>query len=219
MHIAIKICGITNAADARTAVNAGADSIGLNFYPKSPRYLADATEIERIRLELPAHVQSVGVFVNETWAQACAIATQHRINIIQMHGDAHEPVSRFPFGRIDAFRVGDERDLKAIQDFLAKAADVNQLPSGIIVDANVPGQYGGTGHKPPWSLLADFRPGVKWLLAGGLVPENVAEAIRLVRPDGVDVASGVESAPGRKDADKLRRFIDNARNAASKLTR
>ena len=89
--------------------------------------------------------------------------------------------------------------------------------AAVLADAWVPGQYGGTGHLAPWRLLADFRPGVPLILAGGLTPENVAEAVRIVRPYAVDVASGVESSPGRKDPDKMRRFIDHARAAAESL--
>jgi phosphoribosylanthranilate isomerase len=104
--------------------------------------------------------------------------------------------------------------LQAITRYLDVCRLRGALPSAVLVDASVPGQYGGTGRQAPWHLLATFRPGVPLILAGGLTPDNVAEAVRLVRPYAVDVASGVESAPGHKDPDKVRRFIDKAREAA-----
>src|SRR5205814_5109867 len=109
---------------------------------------------------------------------------------------------------IPAFSVADAASLTAITTYLDLLASVGAAPAAILVDAHVPGLHGGTGQTAPWQLLADFRPGVPLILAGGLTPENVAEAIRIVRPYAVDVASGVESAPGKKDADKLRRFIE-----------
>src|SRR5205814_10530314 len=103
--------------------------------------------------------------------------------------------------------------LNDISRYLDVCRNTNRLPAAILLDAHVPGQYGGTGQKAPWHLLADFKPGVPVLLAGGLTPDNVAEAVRVVRPYAVDVASGVEARPGHKDEDKMRRFIANARGA------
>ena len=108
-------------------------------------------------------------------------------------------------------------DLQGIARYLDRCRSLELLPAAVLVDAHVSGQYGGTGQTLPWDLLADFRPGVPLILAGGLTPENVAEAVRLVRPYAVDVASGVELSPGRKDAEKMRRFIGSAREAAAKL--
>ena len=110
----------------------------------------------------------------------------------------------------------DRQSLQTIDAYLDACRQQRLLPAAILVDAHVAGQYAGTGRTAPWELLADYRPGVPLLLAGGLMPENVAEAVRLVRPYGVDVASGVESAPGRKDAEKMRRFLGNAREAAAR---
>ena len=115
---------------------------------------------------------------------------------------------------IPAFAVQDATSLLQITSHLEKWRSLGDVPAAILVDAHVPGQYGGTGQVAPWHLLVDFDPGVPLILAGGLTPENVAEAIRIVRPYAVDVASGVESSPGKKDPDKMRRFIDAVRESA-----
>jgi phosphoribosylanthranilate isomerase len=220
-HLRVKICGITNAEDARQAALLGADAIGLNFHPLSPRYVKPAAVAEILRA-LPLFVEAVGVFVRETVDEACSLAGPFgRLRTIQRHGDEHEPADIFPFRLIDAFRVGDVNDLRALETYLAKARSLAHLPDAILVDGHAPGQYGGTGKTVPWELLADFGgilasvgEEVPLILAGGLTPENVAEAVRIVRPYGVDVASGVESSPGKKDVEKIKRFIDNARAAA-----
>ncbi len=141
-----------------------------------------------------------------------------RINIIQWHGTKRELSDCFPYHLIAAFAVRDEASLQAIQRYLDACRGLGRLPAALLLDGHVPGQHGGTGQTAPWQLLASFRPGVPIILAGGLTADNVAEAIRLVRPYGVDVASGVENAPGRKDAEKMRRFLGNAREAAARLT-
>jgi phosphoribosylanthranilate isomerase len=119
-----------------------------------------------------------------------------------------------PFRWVVAFAVRDRQSLTAIDAYLDRCRQEGRLPDALLVDAHVPGEYGGTGQVAPWDLLAEYRPPVPLILAGGLTPENVAEAVRRVRPYGVDVASGVESSPGRKDAEKMRRFIAEARRAA-----
>ncbi len=139
--------------------------------------------------------------------QVCAIAYQLGLRCVQYLADESDTEDSFPFQRIAAFRVNDRSDLDQIDRYLAKCAGAGALPGAALVDAHVEGQFGGTGQTAPWELLANFRPRVPLILAGGLTPENVAEAIRMVRPYGVDVASGVESSPGRKDPDKVKRFI------------
>ena len=119
---------------------------------------------------------------------------------------------------ITAFGVKDRASLSEVNRYLDTARSGGRAPSAVLVDAQVPGQYGGTGQVAPWHLLAEFRPPEPVILAGGLTPDNVAEAIRLVRPYAVDVAGGGESAPGRKDPEKMRRFIGNAHEAAARLT-
>jgi phosphoribosylanthranilate isomerase len=212
-HLRIKICGVTTVGDALLAADLGADALGLNFYPPSPRCL-DLPTAARILGELPPFVQPVGVFVNEPLA---AIAERIRalvqLRTIQWYGDNHETASRTVHGLIAAFAVRDAASLTDITTYLDLCRAQGEVPVAVLVDAHVAGQHGGTGRTAPWDLLASFRPGVPVILAGGLTPDNVAEAVRRVRPWAVDVASGVESSPGRKDADKMRRFIANAREA------
>jgi len=215
-QLRIKICGVTSAADARQAALLGADAVGLNFFAQSPRYVAPAA-VESILRELPLFVDAVGVFVNERLHEACELAGRFgRIHTIQWHAEDREPDDPFPFRLIAAFPVADQQSLLAITRYLDQCRDVGHLPAAVLVDAQVPGRYGGTGQTAPWSLLADFRPPLPVILAGGLTPDNVAEAVRIVRPYGVDVASGVEISPGHKDPERMRRFIGNAREAANR---
>jgi phosphoribosylanthranilate isomerase len=215
-RLRIKVCGITTAADAGWAADLGADAIGLNFYPPSPRFVAPA-RVEPILQALPPFVEAVGLFVNQPLpAIVDALTPLGRIGTVQWHGDHPEPGDVSPRRLVVAFAVRDQQSLHAIAAYLDACRERQLLPAAILVDAHLAGLYGGTGHTAPWDLLADLRPGVPLLLAGGLTPENVAEAVSRVRPDGVDVASGVESSPGRKDPEKLRRFIGNAREAAAR---
>jgi phosphoribosylanthranilate isomerase len=217
MGVRIKICGITDEEDGRQAGLLGADAIGLNFYPRSPRYVSEE-KAARIIQRLPPLVEPVGLFVNEPLVE---IVEQVRrmgvIRTIQWHGDNHElPPTLYHF--IPAFQVHDAGGLAAVKRYLQNCRAAGRLPAALLIDGHVPGEYGGTGRTAPWKLLADFHPEVPVILAGGLTPDNVAEAIRLVGPYGVDVASGVESNPGKKDLEKVRRFIDCARNAECKKT-
>jgi phosphoribosylanthranilate isomerase len=159
----------------------------------------------------------VGVFVAQPFRQVCALAYQLGLRGVQWHGENRELADPFPFALIAAFRVRDRRSLAEIMAYLDMCGTFGQKPSAILVDAFVEGQHGGTGRTAPWDLIADFKPSVPLILAGGLTPENVGEAIRLVRPAGVDVASGVESSPGRKDPHKVRQFVASAREAAARL--
>ncbi|MBI2805697.1 MAG: phosphoribosylanthranilate isomerase [Planctomycetes bacterium] len=209
MAIRVKICGITNPTDAEEAAQLGVDMVGLNFFGPSPRCIDDSAA-RAILQALPAGVEPVALFVNEPLARA-----QHRANVlgigtVQVHGEQREilpPEMKW----IPAFSVREPVDLPEIVRYVELLIAANRTPHAILVDAHVPGLYGGTGQTAPWHLLADFKPGVPLILAGGLTPENVAEAIRIVQPQGVDVASGVESAPGKKDVDKMRRFIHAVR--------
>ena len=138
---------------------------------------------------------------------------------MQWYGEQRELSDAFPFSLIASFRVKDRKSLAEISTYLEMCRSFGNLPSAILVDAYVEGAMGGTGHKAPWDLLADFKPGVPLILAGGLTPENVGDAIRIVRPAGVDVASGVETSPGRKDPHKVKAFIASAREAACGIER
>jgi len=209
----IKICGITRPQDAQLAASAGADFLGLNFYPPSPRYIS-AANARQILADLPASARPVALFVQLRWKDAIAAAHALNIPTLQMHGDLREtPPPAIAF--LPAFPVKDAASLTRIREQLSVWHDAGISPLAILVDAHVPGLHGGTGTTAPWDLLADFDPGIPLVLAGGLTPENVGEAVRKVRPWGVDVASGVESSPGVKDAEKVRRFIENAKEALS----
>jgi phosphoribosylanthranilate isomerase len=215
-HLRVKICGITNEADGRAAALLGTDAVGLNFYPASPRYV-DPTTVVPILRELPPFVDAVGLFVNQPLRQVFQTINQlGRVRTIQWYGSNRELSDTFPFQLISCFPVRDSRSLYEITRYLEMCRGLNRLPAAVLVDAAVPGLHGGTGLAIPWEVLSEFRPGVPLILAGGLTPENVAEAVRVVRPYGVDVASGVELAPGRKDPEKVRRFLGNAREAAAK---
>ena len=214
MHsLRVKICGVTSPADVEACAAAGADAVGVNFHPGSKRYV-DPRASQPLLRSIPPLMAGVGVFVGLPIRQITALAYQLGLRGVQVHGDTREVADPFPFSLIAAFRVRDRQSLAAIDAYLEDCRATGQLPAAILVDAYVEGQEGGTGQTAPWDLLADYKPGVPLILAGGLTPDNVGEAIRVVRPDGVDVASGVESAPGKKDPDKVRRFVAAARAAA-----
>lgn len=212
----IKICGVTTPDDIRLCADAGADAVGINFHPGSPRYVDPRQATPLVRALSPL-MSAVGVFVDQPMRQMCAVAFQLGLRAVQHHGDKREVSDSFPFGFIPAFRVKDETSLAAIQQYLETCQAASCLPAAILVDAYVEGLHGGTGQTAPWQLLAEFKPVVPLILAGGLTPDNVADAIRVVRPAAVDVASGVEASPGKKDALKVRRFVANARQAAEQL--
>ena len=206
--IRVKICGITRWEDAALACELGAHSLGFNFYDKSPRAIAPAAAWDIIR-RLPPFVAPVGVFVNWESSTVLALAKALRLAAVQLHGDespacANECARYIPV--IKAFRVGDDFQLlqldryRSVSAFLFDAAPTSQSS----------GQFGGTGQATNWSLAREAAQTHKIILAGGLTPENVAEAIRSVRPYAVDVASGVESSPGIKDPAKLRDFFSAA---------
>ncbi|MBI4515576.1 MAG: phosphoribosylanthranilate isomerase [Deltaproteobacteria bacterium] len=201
--VKVKICGITNVADALHAAAAGAAAIGLNFYPPSPRCL-DPEAARAIVAALPPQVCAVGVFVNEARARVAEIARAVGLRALQFHGDESPADCRgWPLKVIKALRVRDAAALAA-----AAAYDVDF----VLLDAYVEGQAGGTGRRFAWELSAGCDRS-RLILAGGLTPENVAAAVRLVRPLAVDVASGVETRPGVKDPELVRRFIANAQTA------
>jgi phosphoribosylanthranilate isomerase len=213
----IKVCGLTREEDVRLAITCGADALGFNFHPQSPRYI-DPSACTPLLRALPPFVEAVGVFVDVP-LRGVFTTLNHlgRVRTAQWYGSQRELCDPFPFHLIQCFPLADAAGLQKITRYLDACRSIKQLPSAVLVDAQVPGQHGGTGQTVPWRLLADFQPGIPLILAGGLTPENVAEAVRLVRPYAVDVASGVERAPGQKDAEKMRRFIGNAREAAARL--
>jgi phosphoribosylanthranilate isomerase len=212
--VRIKICGVTTAEDARLAADAGADAVGLNFYAKSPRFVT-ATQASAIVRALPAFTAPVGVFVEMPLRQVCAMAYQLGLRAVQTYDSTPPTEDPFPFAHVPAFLVKEAADLNEIRRVITHLRALGRPPSAILIDARVEGQMGGTGHCAPWNLLVGFDPGVPVILAGGLTPENVSEAIALVRPWGVDVASGVESFPGRKDAEKVARFVKISQQAGA----
>jgi phosphoribosylanthranilate isomerase len=207
MTFLIKICGITRPEDAVTACEEGANAIGLNFWRGSKRFVEDSRAREILAAVAPG-VLKVGVFVNPHPLTVTESLTDLGIDVAQFHGDENPLAWNMLAGNqvIRAIRVFDESSLAA-------AAGWN--PRYFLYDSNAPG-YGGSGVQAPWHVVAAGarRP---FLLAGGLGPQNVAAAIQATRPEGVDVASGVESKPGIKSQSKLAAFIENARNAADKL--
>lgn len=208
--IRIKICGVTTPQDARFAAEAGADALGLNFYSQSPRFLTPDRAAEIVRA-LPPFTASVGVFVGMPMRQVCAISYQLGLRGVQTYNDDSPQDDPFPFAHIPAFRVSDSSELKRIRQFVEVATSLGRPPAAVLIDSRVEGQMGGSGHVAPWLLLAGFNPGVPLILAGGLTPENVADAIAIVKPWGVDVASGVELSPGLKDPAKVVGFIQAVR--------
>jgi phosphoribosylanthranilate isomerase len=217
MRLRIKVCGVTTVEDARAAAALGADAIGLNFYEGSKRHISPDAARPILR-ELPPFVEPVALYVNQPLSAVFhALNVLGRVRTFQWHGTPRELSDCYPFQMIAAFPVKDRAGLAEVTRYLDAARAVGRVPAAVLVDAHVPGQHGGTGRTAPWDLLVDFKPPEPLILAGGLTPENVAEAIHVVRPYAVDVASGVESAPGRKDAEKMRRFIGNAFEAAARL--
>ena len=195
----IKICGIKTVKDALAAMEAGADLIGFNFYPKSPRYIdvgicRDIMSVMRKH----GHVTYVGVFVNASVEEVYATIETCGLSLAQLHGDeTPEMLSALNGKAFKAFR-GIPSEITGYER--------NDAPA-LLVDAAVKGIYGGSGVTADWSASAELAKKYPLLLAGGLTPENVADAMRQVQPWGVDVASGVESAPGEKDAAKMIQFV------------
>ncbi len=196
----VKICGITRLEDARLAIELGADGLGFNFYPPSPRYVAPAAAREILR-QLPPLVMPVGVFADETdGARVAAVAREAGVAALQIHGP------RFPalssglegFWIIRAVAVRDSFKPEELKSLNA---------STFLLDSFDATLRGGTGKSFDWKLARDAARFGRIILAGGLTPENVTEAVREARPFAVDVASGVESAPGKKDPSKLRAFF------------
>jgi phosphoribosylanthranilate isomerase len=200
--VLVKICGITNAKDARAACDLGAHALGFNFYEKSPRVIAPAAAWAILR-KLPPLVATVGIFVNWKPAAVAALAQSLHLAAAQLHGDENpRDVNSCAkhLSVIKAFRVSNYFSLKTLAPFRAASAFLFDA-------AAATGQFGGTGGTTDWSVAHRAANSHRIILAGGLTPDNVAEAIRAVRPYAVDVASGVESRPGKKDPAKLRDFF------------
>lgn len=202
-RVRVKVCGITNLDDALAALEAGADALGFNFHAPSPRSLSPDAAAD-IVARLPGSTCTVGVFVNASRQDIERVAGRVGLTALQFHGDEDPEFCRsWPQKIIKALRVRDRSGAAAAR---AYAVDF------ILADAYVGDRFGGTGRRIALEYLEGFDRG-RLILAGGLTPENVTDAVRAVRPFGVDVASGIERAPGRKDWDLMRRFIAHAHAA------
>lgn len=202
MSVRVKICGVTRVEDARQAWAAGADALGLNFYPRSPRYVTAEVAAALARTRPPLG-SVVGVFVNEAADTIRTLVRECGLTAVQLHGDEPpEACSGYGVPIIKALRVRGPEDVERARSYVG-VGDV----AALLLDGAAPG-YGGGGVGFDWSLVARLvDAGVPVLVAGGLHPGNVQEAVRATRPYGVDVASGVEASPGIKDADAVRAFV------------
>jgi phosphoribosylanthranilate isomerase len=197
----VKICGVTRLEDALLAARLGADALGFNFWPGSKRHVTPAVA-QAIISRLPPFVTPVGVFVNQSEGEMRAIAAETGIQMFQLHGDEPpELCSRLPLPVVKAIPVDQVATLSRLLSYEVRAFLLDTPSRG----------YGGTGRPFDWSLAEGVSEVAPVILAGGLTPENVAEAVRAVRPWAVDVASGVESSPGVKDADRMSRFVNAVR--------
>ena len=198
----IKICGITNPIDALQAVDAGADALGFVFYKHSPRHVSPNV-VKSIVVDLPPFVLPIGVFVNEESGKVRTIMHDCGLALAQIHGDESAGYCE-ALGRpvLRGIQLRDHNTLVAMAEYKGRAR-----VRGFVLDAFSAGAYGGTGHTADWTLAAKAARSFSCLLAGGLTPGNVRDAIQTVRPYGVDVSSGVEAAPGKKDPAKVKAFI------------
>lgn len=201
--VKIKICGITNYKDAAAATDLGADLLGFNFYPKSPRYVS-MEDAKKIISKLPAHVDIAGVFVNAGFKEIRETISCCQLDWIQLHGDETPKFCQsfvsLNIKTMKAIRVKNSSDIKKADSYFTDA---------ILLDAFSPEQYGGTGRKFDWNIVGHISKRV--FLAGGINPENAAEAIA---PGvyGIDICSGVESEPGKKDHKKMKKLFENIRH-------
>jgi phosphoribosylanthranilate isomerase len=200
----VKICGITRLEDALAAARHGADALGFNFWPGSKRFIAPADAAAIVR-KLPPAVEAFGVFVNASREEILAAVAASGVGTAQLHGDEPPALcASLPLPVVKAIRVDGPSALAALAAYEVSA---------FLLDAAGPG-FGGSGRTLDWELAAEAARAARVFLAGGLTPENVGEAVSRVRPYGVDVASGVELMPGVKDEEKVRRFVQAAKEAA-----
>ncbi len=203
MQIKVKICGITNIDDAVAAVDFGADALGFVFFEKSPRYISHADAATIIK-KLPSFTTTIGVFVNVKPEQVEKIIDLTHIDAVQFHGNEPPEMCNISRRVIKAIRVKSLESLDPLINYKDKV-------SAFLLDTFTPDVLGGTGQIFNWDIAIYAKQFGKIILAGGLTPDNVAEAIRRVRPYGVDVSSGVESEKGKKDQRKMKLFIERAK--------
>jgi phosphoribosylanthranilate isomerase len=206
----IKICGIKDLKDAISAIEAGADMLGFNFYPKSPRYIekdicAEITSV--LKKEYP-QVKLIGVFVNSSVDEIKNILPTCSLDLAQLHGDE-------TFEMLNELRGKAFKAIRGVTDWEADKRMVTDLEPAFLIDAMVKGVYGGSGVKADWKMASELAKQYQFLLAGGLTPENVGDAVKQVKPWGVDVASGVETGVGQKDEAKMIEFVKAVRSVSS----
>lgn len=203
--VKVKICGITNLKDAEAALDFGADALGFVFYEGSPRFVSPENAAAIVG-SLPSFVVTVGVFVNERRQKIESILSSTGIDVVQLHGDETPDVCSFSRRVVKAIRVKSLESLVPLEEF-------RKLVSAFLLDAYTPDALGGTGRIFNWDVAVEAKQFGRIILAGGLTPENVAAAVGHVRPYAVDVSSGVELGKGKKDHEKMKRFIENAKAA------
>lgn len=210
----IKVCGITSAQDAQAVVAAGADAVGLNFYPRSVRYVEPGLARD-VRQAIPAGVLAVGLFVDAPAEAVCRTFDELDLGLVQLHGD-EPPDYLLQLGDrpvMKAFRVS-ANGLAPVRQYLCRCQELGHPPQLVLFDSMVAGAYGGSGMTGDWDAAAEYvrnGGGPPLVLAGGLNPDNVEQAIRVVGATAVDTASGVENAPGRKSSTKTVAFVKAAR--------
>jgi len=205
----VKICGITRLEDAEAAVALGANALGFVFWPKSPRYI-DPYRARAIVASLPPFVSAVGLFVNQSPGHIASVASLARLSVVQLHGD-ETPEEAATLGRPIVRALSLEAAAGALDRWPARVT--------ILLDAHDPDRRGGTGRTIDWDAAAAIARRRRVVLAGGLNPDNIAAAVERVRPFGVDVSSGVESAPGRKDVGRLRALFENLHGVSKSAAR
>jgi phosphoribosylanthranilate isomerase len=210
-RIFVKICGVTNESDALAAIEAGADAVGFNIVPRSKRYIEIDAAADWIG-KLPKNILKVAVTADPNWEDACRIGQLPFIDALQLHGNESPEFCRrladtgIPFAK--AVPVTASKSLADLPDYFTDT---------MILDSSAGGTFGGTGKTFPWKFVPEFvrhHPKINVILAGGLNPQNVAEAVSVVGPRGVDVTSGVEASPGKKDSAAMRALIQAARRDA-----
>lgn len=198
----VKICGITNLDDALHAVRCKADAIGFVFYERSERYITPDQALA-ITARLPDHVSKVGVFVNATQRHVEETVRKVHLSAVQLYGnEGPDDLIGYDANVIKAFRVKPEFDVEVLRNYIVDA---------FLLDAHAESKYGGTGRTFDWNIAVRAKEYGRIILSGGLTPENIEDAVRFVQPYGVDVSSGVEREPGRKDAKRVQDFIARAK--------
>jgi phosphoribosylanthranilate isomerase len=207
-RVLVKVCGLTVRAEALACARAGADWIGLNFHPGSPRCI-DPDLAAEIVAALPPTCSAVGLFVDRPPAEVAAIARRVGLRFVQLHGNEppEDLLALAHLTLVRAFRLADRAAVDCMTSYLQRAGELGRIPDAVLVDGYVTGQHGGTGQTIDLDVLDHLPSLSRLILAGGLTSENVAARIARVHPWMVDVASGVESSPGRKDLPRVRAFV------------